>query len=147
MYSPEHQMVWDSNLKSSEFIPLQEGKKSFGFTYTANHKQFTIKSRDFYEKGFNFFHEGKFYRYSCSVRNSEEGREVPKETVRGETIYNMAIMYRDQEDDQKLKFSVVTQCDFKINVPAFMLTSFLPKATKGWMDNINKYYAKSHKKM
>ena len=90
--------MWDKNLKTSEFIPAIEGKKSFGFTYTANHKQMTVKSRDFYEKGFSFFHDGKYYRYSCSINNSEEVREVPKETFRGETIYNFGVMERDPED-------------------------------------------------
>jgi hypothetical protein len=30
-----------------------------------------ICSRDFIEKGFNFYHNGKFYRYSSSVDDSE----------------------------------------------------------------------------
>jgi hypothetical protein len=63
------------------------------------------------------------------MANSEELYAVPKDTIRGETIYNFGIMERDPSDN-KIKFSVVTQADFKISVPAFMMTSFLPKATK-----------------
>lgn len=43
-----------------------------------------ICSRDFIEKGFNFFHEGKFYRYSSSVDDSDlpgpNGEEPMKST-------------------------------------------------------------------
>lgn len=63
------------------------------------------------------------------MANSEELKPVPGETVRGETIYNFGIMQRDDKDN-KIKFSVITQADFKLEVPAFMLSSFLPKATK-----------------
>jgi hypothetical protein len=52
----------------------------------------TIQSRDFYDKGFNFFHNGKYYRYSTAVSDSEQIKSVPGETVRGETIYNFGIM-------------------------------------------------------
>ena len=60
-----------------------------------------ICSRDFYEKGFSFFHNGKFYRYSTSVQNSNlpgPNNEDPikplpnKSTVRAETLINCGIM-------------------------------------------------------
>ena len=66
-----------------------------------------ICSRDFIEKGFNFFHEGKFYRYSSSVDDSElpgPNGEKPmkptpnKNTVRASTLINCAIMRRDVDD-------------------------------------------------
>ena len=50
-------------------------------------------------------------------------------------MYNFGIMTRDPED-YKIKFSVITQADFKLEVPAFMLTTFLPKATKQWFDTV-----------
>lgn len=101
----------------------------------SNKKQFTIDSRDFYEKGFNFFHDGKFYRYSCVVDNDLELRPKPANTVRGATLYNVGMMYRDPVD-KKVHLTVITQCDYKLNVPSFMLTSFLPKAAKGWIGDI-----------
>lgn len=96
----------------------------------------TVASRDFYEKGFTFYADGKLYRYSCTVANSEELIPVPKDTVRAETTYNFGIMRRDAEDNNKVKFSVITQADFKLNVPAPMLNVFLPKATKQWYDTV-----------
>mmetsp|Transcript_35609 Transcript_35609/g.54449 ORF Transcript_35609/g.54449 Transcript_35609/m.54449 type:complete len:254 (-) Transcript_35609:2-763(-) len=145
IWETDHQKKWDACLQEAEFSPLREGVRSYGFTYCQNKKQFTIQSRDFYEKGFSFYHDGKFYRYSCTVKDSQEQKPSPADTIRGETLYNFACVYREQ--DGSLKMSVVTQCDFKIQVPSFMLTSFLPKATKNWFDNVCKYYMKNHKKM
>ena len=113
-----------------------------------------ICSRDFIEKGFNFFHNGKFYRYSSSIDNSDlpglNGKELKfpapnKSTVRANTLINCAIMRRDS--DNRILVSTLTQCDFKIKVPAFMITTFLPKATKNWYESINKFYSKNHKNL
>lgn len=63
--------------------------------------------RDFMEKGFNFFSDGKFYRYSTSIENSEvpgvydpdgpiRSLDDPSKVVRGFTIYNCAIMQRNE---------------------------------------------------
>lgn len=109
------------------------------------------------EKGFNFYSDGKMYRYSASIDNSEvEGaydsngpiRSLadPSTTVRGFTIFNVGIMQR-HETSNEISLHSITQCDFKISIPSFMITSFLPKATKGWHDNIVKYYNKNHKKL
>jgi len=69
------------------------------------------------------------------MANSEELYPVPEETIRGETLYNYGVMYRDPKDN-KIHLDVVTQADFKIQVPAFMMTSFLPKATKQFFDTV-----------
>ena len=39
----------------------------------------------------------------------------------------------------------MAHCDFKLKIPSFIMNTFLPKATKGWLDNINKYYLKNEK--
>ena len=92
------------------------------------------------EKGFAFYSKGKFYRYSTSVDGSEfpgpNGEKplmpLPNDsTVRGFTNLNCGVMYRDPKTG-KIINKVITQCDFKISVPPWMLTSFLPSATKKW---------------
>jgi len=55
-------------------------------------------------------------------------------------------MERDPKDG-KIHIKAVVQCDFKISVPSFMLTSFLPKAVKSWHENVSKYYNKNFKKI
>ena len=66
-----------------------------------------ICSRDFIEKGFAFYHKGKFYRYSTSVFDAElpgpNGEEPKwpcpnKSTVRANTLINLGIMQRDTDD-------------------------------------------------
>jgi len=52
IYKPENILKWDKNLKHSEVIDIDEGKKSYGFIYMSNKKIFTFDTRDFYEKSF-----------------------------------------------------------------------------------------------
>ena len=66
----------------------------------------TVESRDFYEKGFIFESDGKIYRYSCAVNDSESLIPVPDKTTRAETIYNFGIMRRNEAN--KVCFDVVT---------------------------------------
>ena len=72
----------------------------------ANKKLMTFDSRDFYEKAFGFFHNGKFYRYTSQIRDCEVERPRPKQTVRGMTIYNVGIMERDPESG-KIRYTCV----------------------------------------
>ena len=74
-----------------------------------------ICSRDFIEKGFNFYHNGKFYRFSSSIDNSElpgPNGEEPlypcpnRSTVRANTLINCAIMRRDV--DNRILVSTIT---------------------------------------
>ena len=143
-------------IKESETVPTTPGKKSYGLHYSANKKQYQFSCRDFMDKGFNFYSDGKFYRYSTSIDNSEvagaygtdgplRSIDNPNETVRAYTIYNVGIMERLPSG--KVHLTMLSQCDFKTSVPAFMISSFLPKATKGWYDNVVKYYNKNHKKL
>ena len=74
-----------------------------------------ICSRDFIEKGFNFWNNGKFYRYSSSVDDdtlpgdSDKEDQFPapnKSTVRANTLINCAIMRRDS--DNRILVSTIT---------------------------------------
>ena len=108
IYDPQHQVQYDKNLQASDSIPLR-GMNAVRITYTQNKKQYAIQSRDFYEKGFCFFHNGKLYRYSCSINDSEktdekyDGSDITKKalpdnkTVRGFTIYNCGIFQREND--------------------------------------------------
>ena len=146
IFNPNEALKWDKNLQSSKFIPLEENVRSYGLSYMAHKKQYTFQSRDFVEKGFQFYHEGKFYRFSTKAKNGDDHVPIPKDTVRGETLYNFSIMERDPKT-KKIKFTVVTQCDFKMSIPAFMINTFLPKAAKQWKDHIEKHYMKNHKNL
>ena len=121
-------MKWDKNIDIGEPTPFIEGKSSFYKMYSKNIKKFTFEARDFYEKCFVFTHNGAMYRYTCSFPNSESTIPVKNGGIRGESLINMAKMYRD--DDNKIKFTVLVQCDFKLKLPSFIFSSFLPGAFK-----------------
>ena len=54
--------------------------------YVANKKYMTIQARDFYEKGFGFFSNGKYYRYTSTLQNGGlDLKPKAKDIVRGET--------------------------------------------------------------
>lgn len=77
------------------------GRNTMGLFYNRNKKTFSFSCRDFYEKGFKFYHNGKFYRYSASLPDKEslEMYPIPSEDgVRGFTIYNVGIMERNPKD-------------------------------------------------
>ena len=65
-----------------------------------------MQARSFYEKGFVFAHNDKVYRYSCLIPNSTEKYPLEDQTVRAETFYNCAVMWRDQET-QKVRLDMI----------------------------------------
>lgn len=131
---------------------MVEGKKSFFKTYLENKKQLSIAGRDFAEKTFNFYHNGKFYRYATSI----DGAELPgpnskppqrpssnASVVRGFTIFSCAILERQKDDQIKLTF--VCQIDWKMKVPTMIINKVFPTAAKDWHANVIKFYTKNQK--
>lgn len=89
-----------------------------------------------------FYTNGKLYKYSTSIMNADKpgpnGEKPIKPsldsyTVRADTLFNVGCIERDPVNG-KVKLTTITQCDFKLKVPSFMLTSFLPNAVKGWYE-------------
>lgn len=119
---------------------------SITFGYTAHKKQFSFQSRDFIDKSFTFFHNGKFYRYTSSLPEDKGKimKPLPEETTRGFNYFNIGTYERDPADG-KIKGKFSGQFDFKAPVPSFMLNTFLPNTTKSWYANITKYYMKNMK--
>ena len=101
-YNPKFVKKWDKNLVQFEETPVVEGKKSFFKTYLLNKKKLAFSGRDFCEKTFNFYSNGKFYRYSTSVDNTElpgpigeaPEKESPQDIIRGFTIFSCAMLER-----------------------------------------------------
>ena len=69
------------------------------------------------EKGFSFYSDGKFYRYSTSIDDSEVAGvydkngpirciDDPNSTIRGFTIYNVGMMQR--MPDGKVQLNLIT---------------------------------------
>lgn len=104
------------------------------------------------EKYIEFYENGKYYRISFMYPNADlpgPNGEPPfmpapdAQTVRGETLISAVIIERVA--DGRLLMTSLVQCDWKFMIPAFMITTFLPRATKEWVDNVCKYYNKNHK--
>ena len=101
-YNPKHVRKWDKNLVDFVETPVVEGKKSFFKTYLLNKKKLAFSGRDFTEKTFNFYSNGKFYRYATSIDNTElpgpngepAVKESPKDIIRGFTIFSCAMLER-----------------------------------------------------
>jgi len=134
IYDEKYVKQWDKNTKENTFIGVN-GSKSYGFLYSSSKKILTFNSRDFYEKAFMFHANGKMYKYSCSVKDSEELKPVPEKTIRGITIYSCGIMQR-RESDGKVLLTVINQLDMKMAIPTFLKEQFLPSAVKTWYKDI-----------
>ena len=99
-------MAYSKDLSNAEYTPLS---KTHGYNYQVHKKQLNFQARDFIEKAVDFYHDGKFYRYSTS---SNQAKDVPEGTVRGDTIYSMTKMWRDQLTG-KIMLQVINHQDFK----------------------------------
>lgn len=106
-----------------------------------------VTGRDFNEKTFNFYENGKFYRYSTSIDEpAPAGYAVisPKNgIVRGFTIFSVAIIERQL--DETIKLSFVCQIDWKMKVPSMIMNKVFPTAAKDWHANVIKFYTKNQK--
>ena len=114
--------------------------------YFKQKKQYTVESRDFLDKCFQFAHNGKFYRYSSFIPDSEEFKDVPQGTTRGRSLINLVIIERDSKTG-KVKMQTLTQLDFMITLPGFLITNFLPTQAKQWKVNVFKYYKDNKDKL
>lgn len=68
------------------------------------------------------------------------------DTIRAEIVVSVSKMWRDPKTG-KIKFTFVTQPDFKMNVPRVIGEPLLVKGTKKWYDDGVKFYQKNHKKL
>lgn len=65
---PEHLSKWDDTVLSNDIKPVGDRKSmAITFVHLVHKKQFSFQSRDFVDKSFNFYHNGKFYRYTSAL--------------------------------------------------------------------------------
>ena len=144
MYESEHKLKYDKNLEQCEFVPLKflQDSKCIGFEYTKHKKNYPVSSRDYFEKVFQFQYNDKFYKYSCSIPDSEKGSDplkpTQKDTVRGFNFINCSIIYAE---DQNVIYTHFLQCDPKISMSS-MFSSSKAAHVKQISEAVRKYYAK-----
>jgi len=97
IHKPIHSAKWDKLIANTEKFEFVPGVKCCEVSYICQKSQYSICARDFYEKGINFYHNGKFYRYSSSVENADKPgpngepalKPIPNtSTVRATTLIN-----------------------------------------------------------
>ena len=147
MYVAKNLLKYESCLADAKFIPLRNDCFAAGFSYSRHKRIYVIDGREFYEKGFLFYDQGKLYRYLTSIPNSVGEPEYegdfskkpqhPDSPVRGETLFSIVTVERDEKG--KLKLTMLMQMDFKLRLPSFIISSFMPSTMKTWYTNVNKF--------
>lgn len=137
LYYPEELLKWEKNTKISEFISL-DGCRAHGLVYCQSKKVVAMNGRDFVEKSFLFHENGVIYKYSSYIDNCHLIRAVPSDSVRGQSLFSFA-MARRSPTDNKILFTNINQMDYKLKIPMFLKSSFLPKAAKLWYKEINNH--------
>jgi hypothetical protein len=74
-YGVDEILKWDANIIDMDIKPLRDDCKTAAYTFQRNKSVMGIEGREFYEKSFGFFHEGKYYRFTSSVPNSDSEPE------------------------------------------------------------------------
>ena len=117
-----------------------------------------FEGRDFYEKGFSCWHNGRYYHYtsSCYEPGSDGKlalsvkRPFVEGVTRGSTSSALLCLERITEEGKnlgKLKMTCVNQIDVFANVPSLILDPALKKQSNSWVASLSKYYAKNYKKL
>lgn len=144
IYYCDYQRQWEKNVKEAFFISL-DGCRTHGLVYCATKKIFTIDSRDFFEKSFMFSANGKIYKYSSNADWPEKdpSSQSKDKRVRGTNLHSCSLIQR--LEDGRILYTNINQMDYKLNIPLFIKTSFLPKAAKTWYKDITAFLLKQHK--
>lgn len=96
IFNGDDKVKYDKNLNKCYFKPFSDNLKCAGFEYTNYKKHYPVSSRDFYEKVFKFHYNNKYYKYACSVVDSDKGENAAKpgepETIRGFNFLNFSVV-------------------------------------------------------
>ena len=122
---------------------MDKGISCYTLYYQKTKKTIFFQSRDFYDKSFKFYDDGAFYRYSCTVPDSETLLPPDSNVTRGETLFNFHKVFRDPKTHE-VKVIFLAQCDAKITLPGFIKNTFMPKTFEGWLSELLKFYKEKH---
>lgn len=146
-YKEEHIRKWDTN-KGDFYSMDANGNKiadsnSFGLTYFMFNGIYNFEPRDFVEKSFCFSHDGAYYVYCSSIPKDIEESMIPakKGVTRGESVLTVQKMWRDKETGC-IHYHTISQYDFKLRVPSWLLATFLPSGAKKWLADFCEFYEK-----
>jgi hypothetical protein len=101
-----------------------------------------MNHREFLEKQIRFADSksGKFYIYYSHVPDGCEfdKAERPPKTDRAYTLVGVQTLHRRAEDG-KIAYSLLMQCDLKMNITPKLIAMFLPTGMRDWYQKCNKF--------
>ena len=135
IYIPSIRTKWDSLLKDME---LKDGDIDSNYVISSFSKAptFFMSDRECLEKKFTFKNKQGNAFYIIAISTPDNLFEVRKGYVR---IFNYINFYKIVDEGDYFGFYYLAQNDFKISTPLFILKSSLPKTTKAWHFEFEKF--------
>lgn len=135
IYIPEIRTKWDKLLKGME---LKDGDIDSNYVMSSFSKAptFFMSDRECLEKKFVFKNKQGNAFYVMAISTPDNLFEVREGYVR---IFNYINFYKIVDEGDQFGFYYLAQNDFKINTPLFILKATLPKTTKNWHSEFEKF--------
>ena len=135
IYIPEIRKKWDKLLKDME---LKDGDIDSNYVMSSFSKAptFFMSDRECLEKKFVFKNKKGNAFYVMAISTPDNLFEVRKGYVR---IFNFINFYKIVDEGDHFGFYYLAQNDFKITTPLFILKATLPKTTKSWHSEFEKF--------
>ena len=125
MYNVKDRIKWDKAVKQLEQF---EGNENVFVIRTWAHSFMMISERESIEKRFIFkYDDGAHYVFSTSV--PDEFQPKIDGVIKITNYFNL---FRITEDEENFYFYSITQGDFKMVIPQFLINLTLPKKTIDW---------------
>lgn len=159
IFDPAIKPQWDDNVEVYEKEDLFDGASNFLVYLSYVRAKKTLGYQlDFYEKGFQCFHNNKYYHWTSAVYDQNENgkrmmsqqKPVPDGIQRGETYYALTVLERITDDPKnmgKIKCTAVSSVDYKVSIPSLVKDPFTKKSMRSWVAELNKFYQKNNKKL
>ena len=135
MYIPSIRTKWDKLLKDME---LKDGNIDSNYVMSSFSKAptFFMSDRECLEKKFVFKNKQGNAFYIMAISTPDDLFEVREGYVR---IFNYINFYKIVDEGDYFGFYYLAQNDFKISTPLFILKASLPKTTKSWHSEFEKF--------
>ena len=110
-----------------------------------------MNNREFLDKQLRFSDssKGTYYIFYSSLPDGQETYDIKgkqAKTDRAYTIIGVQKMERRAEDG-KILYSMLMQCDLKMNITPKLIQMFLPNGLQDWMNKCNKYLNNNYDKI
>eukprot|EP00831_Metopus_contortus_P073332 TRINITY_DN66881_c0_g2_i2.p1 TRINITY_DN66881_c0_g2~~TRINITY_DN66881_c0_g2_i2.p1 ORF type:complete len:321 (-),score=49.60 TRINITY_DN66881_c0_g2_i2:60-1022(-) len=138
----DDRMIWGKNVIANENVSRVSNEVRVSH-YAVKPPFFLMKSKDFVEKKILFYDKGTFFTYSSSI--PETVYPQLEAYQRCDTIFGGSIFWKEED---KYIYYTFSQVDIKMgSMPAAMVSTFLPGATKTFYSELMKELTKRKEKI